>query len=156
MVVEQLVGRNIDADIGAVMKDDAFALHLHDALVDVMLFHLEVGDAVAEQAAGFRPAFVNVDLVAGARELLRTGKSGRPRADNRDFFAGLCCRRLGLEPLRDGVVGDRALDRFDGDRVLVDVERAGRFARRRADAPRDFGKVVGRVQVACRFFPVAG
>jgi hypothetical protein len=76
VVLEQLVGRNVDADIGAVMEDDAFGLHLHDALVDVMLFHLEVGDAIAEQAARFRPTFVEMDLVAGACELLRAGKTG--------------------------------------------------------------------------------
>ena len=35
-----------------------------------------------------------------------------------------------------------------------DVERAGGLARRRADAARDFGEVVGRVQVLRRHFPV--
>src|SRR6201999_3533685 len=113
-------------------------------------------NAVAEQAAGFRPAFVDVDLVAGARELLRTGEAGRPGADNRDLLAGLLRRDLGLEAFRDGAVGNGAFDRFDGDRVLVDVERARGFARRRADTAGDFRKVVGRMQIARRLVPVAG
>ena len=138
------------------MEDYALGLHLRDAAVDVMLLHLEVGNAVAEQPAGPGVFFVDVNLVAGARELLRAGKSGRPRADDRNAFAGPLRRRLGLEPLGDGPVGDRAFDRFDGDRVLIDVERARRFARRRADAAGHFRKVVGRVQIARGLVPVAG
>ena len=39
--------------------------------------------------------------------------------------------------------------------IVVDVERAGGFARRRADAAGEFREIVGRVQVARGFFPVA-
>ena len=94
--------------------------------------------------------------VPGARQLLRAGQARRPGADDRDLLAGPRRRRLGLEPLRDGAIGDRAFDRFDGDRVLVDVERAGRFARRRADPAGDFRKIVGRMQIARGLVPVAG
>ena len=96
-----------------------------------------------------------MDVVAGARELLGAGEPRRPGADHRDLLPGAVRRRLGLEALRDGAVGDRGLDRFDGDRVLVDVERAGRLARRRADAAGDLGEIVGRMQVARRLVPVA-
>src|SRR6185295_16240520 len=75
--------------------------------------------------------------------------------DDRDLLAGPLRGRFGLEASGDGAIGDRAFDRFDGDRVLVDVERAGRFARRRADAARHFRKVVGRVQGAGGLIPVA-
>ena len=64
-------------------------------------------------------------------------------------------RLVGLEALRDRAVGDLAFDRLDGDRVLVDVERAGRFARRRTDAAGEFREIVRRMQVARGFFPVA-
>jgi hypothetical protein len=43
---------------------------------------------------------------------------------------------------------------LDGDRIVVDVERAGRLARRRAHAPRNLGEVVGRVQVERRRLPL--
>ena len=76
--VEQSRGRDIDADIGAVVKHHALGLHLRDAAVDVVLFHLEVGNAVAQQPAGFRPSLVDVDVVTGAGKLLRAGEPGGP------------------------------------------------------------------------------
>ena len=86
--------------MGAVMEHDAFGLHLHDAAVDVMLLHLEIGNAVAQQPAGLGVFFIDMHLVAGARELLRAGKAGRSRADDRDFLAARCAGGFGLEPLR--------------------------------------------------------
>ena len=77
MVLDQLFGRDIDADMGAVMEGDAFRLHLCYAAIDVMLFHLEIGNAIAQQAAGLRPALIDVNLVAGACELLRAGHACR-------------------------------------------------------------------------------
>ncbi len=59
------------------MEDDAFGLHLRDAPLDVALLHLEVGDAVAEQAAGLGVLLVEVDLVACAAKLLGAGKARR-------------------------------------------------------------------------------
>jgi hypothetical protein len=47
------------------------------------------------------------------------------------------------------------LDRLDAHRVGVDVERAGGFAGRRADAAGEVGEVVGRVQDLDRLLPVA-
>ena len=137
------------------MERDAFAFHLRDAAVDVHLLHLEIGNAITQKAAGLGPAFIDMHLVAGARQLLRSGKASRPRTDHRYLLAGLVRRDVGLEALRNGAVGDLAFDRLDGDRVVVDIERAGRFARRRADAAGEFRKIVGRVQVARGFVPVA-
>ena len=75
MLFEQLVGRDIDADIGIVMEDDAFALHLLDAAVDVDLFHLKVRNPVAQQTASLCPSLIDMHLMSGARELLRAGKA---------------------------------------------------------------------------------
>ena len=60
-----------------------------DAALDDVLLHLEVGDAVAEQAAGVGVLLVKVHVVAGARELLGAGDAGRARADHGDALAGL-------------------------------------------------------------------
>ena len=136
------------------MELHALRLHLLDAALDVDLFHLEVGNAVAQQAAGLGPALIDMHLMPGARELLRAGQAGRAGADDGDFLAGLVRRQFGLKPLRDGAVGDLAFDGFDGDRIVVDVERAGRLARRRADAAGEFGEIIGRVQIARRLVPV--
>ena len=56
------------------MKDDALGLHLLDAAVDVALLHLEVGNAVAQQAAG-----LGVLLVDDARHGRRGRAAGRRR-----------------------------------------------------------------------------
>ncbi len=153
---EQLVGRQVDADMDAVMEGDALGLHLLHADVDDALLHLEVGNAVAQQAAGLGEFLEDMHVVAGARELLRAGHAGRARADDGDFLAGLVRGRLRLDPAAlDRPVDDRAFDGLDGDRVVVDVERAGRLARRRADAAGDFREIVGREQIARGLFPVA-
>jgi hypothetical protein len=49
---DQIVDRSRHADMDAAVEGDALGLHLLDAAVDVPLLHLEVGDAVAHQAAG--------------------------------------------------------------------------------------------------------
>ncbi len=78
VLLDELVGGQVDADMRAVMKLDAFGRHLLDAALDVDFLHLEVGDAVAQQAAGLGPALIDMHLVAGARELLRASKPRRP------------------------------------------------------------------------------
>ncbi len=59
------------------MEDDALGFHLLHAAVDVVLLHLEVGNAVAEQAAGLCFPLEHMHLMTGARELLGGGKAGR-------------------------------------------------------------------------------
>ena len=54
-----------------------------------------------------------------------------------------------------GLVGKRLLDGLDGDRNVLEVERASFLARRRADAAGEFREIVGRVEVADRIVPVA-
>ena len=144
------------ADGAAVMEGDAFGFHLRDATVDDVLFHLEVGNAVTQQAARLGVFLEHMHLVADARELLRAGHAGRARTDHGNLLAGLLRGDFRLEPaIVPGAVDDRAFDGLDGDRVVVDVERAGGFARRRTDAAGEFRKIVGRVQVARGLFPIA-
>ena len=76
--VGHALDRHADADMRAVMEHDALGFHLRHALCDVMLLHLEVGNAVGEQAAGARVLLEQVHLMAGARELLRARHAGRP------------------------------------------------------------------------------
>ena len=70
------------------------ACHLLQAAVDEVLFHLEFGNAVAQQSADAVRLFVNRDPVAGAIKLLRGGQSRRARADDRNF-SFRCGRRGG-------------------------------------------------------------
>ncbi|MCY1222763.1 hypothetical protein D9M72_348670 [compost metagenome] len=138
------------------MEGDAFALHLFDAAVDEVLLHLEVRNAVAQQAAGLGLALVDVNLVAGAGKLLACRHAGRAGADDRDLLAGLGDGRLRHDVAHlIGLVGDRLFDRLDRHRRVFEVQRAGFLARRRADAAGEFREVVGRMQVADRLIPVA-
>ena len=81
-----------------VVKGDAFGLHLLDAPVDVALLHLEVGNAIAQQAAGLAVLLIDVNVVAGARELLGASEARRTRSDDGDFLASLAVRRLRPHP----------------------------------------------------------
>ena len=133
---------------------DAFGGHLLHAAVDDPLLHLEVGDAVAKQAADAVPFLEQRDIVAGARQLLRRRHSGGTRSDDRDALAGLDFRRLGFDPaFLEGMLDDRLLDVLDRDRRLIDAEHARRFARRGTDAAGELGEVVGRVQLTDRVLP---
>src|SRR5215813_3441993 len=66
----ELARGQIAADVDVQMKHHAFGLHLLDAPLDDALFHLEVGNAVAQQSTGGRVLVVDVHLVAGTRQLL--------------------------------------------------------------------------------------
>ena len=83
-------------DAGA--EAGALGLHLVEARLEVLLLHLEVGDAVAQQAADAVVALVDGDGVAGARELLGGGEAGGAGADDGDGLAGEALRRVRLHP----------------------------------------------------------
>src|SRR5690606_31837882 len=96
--------------------------------------------------------FKDGDAVSGACQLLGAGQSGRARADDSHFFASAELRRLGAYPaFLPAAFDNGVLNRFDTDRIIVDVQRTGSFARCRADASGEFRKVVGGVQgIQCR------
>ena len=60
-----------------------------EAPVEVALLHLELGDAVAQQAADAVGALEHDDVVAGPGQLLGGGQPGRAGADDGDPLAGL-------------------------------------------------------------------
>src|SRR6202035_3799578 len=88
----------VAADRAAVVKGDALGLHLRDAAVDDVLLHLEIGNAIAKQAAGLGPALEQMHVMADTRELLREGQPRRARADHRALLAGLSGRYFRLDP----------------------------------------------------------
>ena len=77
VAVDELLRFDVDADIHIAMELDAFGLHLRDAPLDVNLLHFKVGNAVAQQAAGFCLPLEDMHLVSGARELLRACQARR-------------------------------------------------------------------------------
>ena len=94
-------------------------------------------------------------VVADAAELLRRRHARRSRADDGDRLAGLLLRGIGPHMAElIGLVGQRLLDGLDGDRNVLEVQRAGFLARRRTDAAGELREIVGRMQVADRVVPV--
>src|SRR5579863_266264 len=133
---------------------DAFRLHLLDAPFDLPFFELEIRDAITQQAADTIGALVERHRVARPHELLRTRHPGRSRADYGDLLAGLARVRRRRDPALGPRVIDYVLfDLFDRDRIIVDIQYAGFFARRRTDAAGKLGKVVGPVQPVDRLAP---
>ena len=144
------------ADLDAGAEGDALGLHLRHAAVDQVLLHLEVGDAVAQQAADAVALLEQGDLrgrraPAAGRRRGRRGRSRPPPRAGRSGSAGTCGS---IQPSRPAAVDDLALDGLDGHRVVVDVERAGRLAGRRADAAGELREVVGGVQGLQRRAPL--
>src|SRR5262249_52444342 len=84
----ELVAAGRYADVGAGDEGDALGAQLIEAAVENALGELEVGDAIAKQAAGLRVALEDRDVVAPARELLGGGEAGGARADDGDAASG--------------------------------------------------------------------
>src|SRR4051812_23183060 len=133
----------------------AFGLHLGDATLQMTLLHLELWNAVAQQSADAVRSLQDDRLVTGARQLLRGRETCWARTDYDDALAGLHARQLRLDPsFVPRPVDDLHLDLLDRDGIGVDAEDTRRFTWRRAQPPRELGKVVGRVQPIDRLTPV--
>src|SRR5262249_38536015 len=108
-----------------------------------------------EQTADAVVLFEDGDFVAGARELLCRGESGRSAADDRYALAGFGFGGLGAdETLVESAIDDGSLDLLDGDRRRVDAEHTAGFAGRGADSASELGEVVGGVKLADGLAPL--
>jgi len=70
VIREQPLGGEVDANIHTAMEDNTLGFHLRDTPVHMVLFHLEVRDAVTQKAARLRILLINVHVVARTGELL--------------------------------------------------------------------------------------
>src|SRR5262249_20289773 len=128
-IFAKLFDRDVLTDMGVGLEDHALGLHLLEATIETVLFHLEVGDAIAQEAADAVAALVNRDLMTGAAQLLGAGQARGTRAHHRNLLAGQLLRRLRHDPaFLEGAVDDVDLDVLNGDRLLVDAEDAGTLA----------------------------
>jgi hypothetical protein len=93
---EQFVNGLVDADIDVAVEGHALAVHLLDAAVDVVLFHLEVGNAEAHQPAGAALALVDMHVMADAAKLLGGRHAGRAGADDRHRLPVFCSAGCGF------------------------------------------------------------
>src|SRR5919109_1127795 len=154
VALAQLLGGEIAADVDAASELDPLLLEERDPPVDDPLLELRVRHSEAQQPAGRLVALVDRDHVAELVELRRDRQTRRPGADDAHGPAGALLRRLRHDPaLVESTRHDRQLDLLDRHRVRVDVEHAGRLARRRADQTGELRKVVRRVELRKRVAP---
>ncbi len=99
-------------------------MRLSTSLLNDGLGQTELGDAVAEHAAGDVQRFEHGDLVAHARQIARTGQAGRARADDGDLVAVGFGRLGGLGGMFAMPVGDEALQTADTDGLALDAAHA--------------------------------
>ena len=152
--VAQIFHRNVPANVRPGLETHAFRGHLFEPPVKDALLQFEVRNAVAQQAADAVGLFEHGHPMSRAVQLLRGGQARGSRADHGHALAGAAGGRFGMNPaLFAGVLDDGLLDILDGYRRAVDTQNAGSFAGRRADAPGEFGKIVGGVEDANGFFP---
>ena len=146
---------DVAADLDVADELDPLLLENRDPPVDDPLLELRIGHPEAQEPAGCLVALVDGDPVADLVELGRGRHPRGPRPDDGDVPAGPRLGRLGDDPpLLEGMIDRPVLDLLDHHRVVVDVEHAGRLARRRTDQAGELGEVVGRVELVDRRLPV--
>src|SRR5690606_32035540 len=130
VVLLQLFDGDVHPDVHTGAEFGALGSHLPEAAVQPPLLHLELGDAVAQQSTDAVRALVDHHAVPGPGQLLGSGQSGRPGTDDGDLLPGPGLRQLRLDPTGfPSAVDGFELDLLDGDRIGVDADHAGGFAR---------------------------
>src|SRR3546814_13986518 len=88
-----------------------------------MLFHLEIGNAIAKQPAQAVVLLKHRHSMTGAGELLGAGKPRRTGTDDGNPLAAPALGRLRLNPaLLPAAIDDLAFDRLDRDRRVIRSE----------------------------------
>ena len=146
--VLQVVDRHVLADVRVRPELRALGFHLVDAAVEVTLLHLELGNAVAQQAADAVGALEHRDVVTRARQLLRGGEPGRAAADDRDPLAGLASparpARRSRPPTPRSTISTSICLIVTGGSLMPSTHAASHGAGHRR--PGELGKVVRGVQ----------
>jgi hypothetical protein len=76
-LVTELFAGDVDADIHVAAELNALSLELGETAIEVLLLHLEFGDAVTQETAGTIGAFKDDNVVTGASQLLRGSEARR-------------------------------------------------------------------------------
>ncbi len=113
-----------------------------------------------QHAARDRSSFEDRDRIAHQREIMRGRESHRAAADNRDFVRELFLPASfidvdGMLRLRAILLGEKTLQRADGNGPIDLAAAAGSFARMRADPPADAGQRIRVARQPVCFFKAA-
>ncbi len=118
MAVQKLLEARGHAHIDAVVEGNALAFHLRHAAVDVVLLHLEVGNAVAQKAAGLGLALIDMHVMAGAASCWAAARPAGPEPITATRLPVRTSAGSGLiQPIFQAFVGDGLFDGLDGDRM---------------------------------------
>src|SRR5262249_35413040 len=140
----------------AGLELDPFGLHLLKTPIDNPLFHFEIWNPVAKQAADTVSLFEHGHAMARPRQLLGSGKPGRSRTHDGDRLPRLRNRENGFDQaFMETAVNDVPFDHADGDRIFINAKDAGAFAGRRTETAGKFWKVVGGMQCLEGVLPAA-
>ena len=154
-ILVDVFGRNVLADFGIADKLDASRFEKFHAAVDDGLVKFPVRNAITEQTANFRVLFVNSHRVTLAAERFGGKEARRTGTDDSGSLPVGFCRREFHQALLEGGFNDELLNLAHHHRVIVHVAGTGRFAKRRADASREFREegcladdIVGAFQIS--------
>ena len=137
-------------------KNRALNRHLFDATLNIAFFHLEFRYAVTKQSANAIGTLKNQHIVTNSSQLLRRGQARGPRANNNHSLACFLRRHLRRHPTFSPCsVNNFNFNLFDRHCIRVNAEHACRFARRRAQSPREFRKIICRMQALDRVSPIS-
>ena len=138
----------------AGLEDHALPKHLVQPPVKDGFLHLEIRNAIPQQASDAIGLFEEGHRMSRTVQLLRGGEPRWPRADHGHAFAGAAQGWFRPNPsFLEGVLDDGLFDGLDGDGRFIDAQHARGLAGGGANAAREFRKVVGGVQRADGFFP---
>ena len=154
VLATQFIPADIHADIDAEFKLHPFGFHLLQPPVNDPFFHLEVGNAIAQQSPDTVRLLEDCHTMPLASQLLSSGEACRSRADDRHGLTGSHGRQNGLHPaFVKPLVDDVPLDDPDRHRVTVNPQDAGRLAGGRTEASSKFREIVRRMQRLQRILP---
>src|SRR6516165_939992 len=137
VVLFQVVPGDVFSDFGVCLDRDSKFNETLDLAIKHVLGGHPIRDTAAIQTARLRRLFKNRHFVAEARKLVRGAVSRGTRSDNSDLFAvgSTSFDYVARQSLPE--IAKKALDRADGDGLIVLSAVAGLFARVIADAAGD-------------------
>ena len=130
-LLEQLLHGHVDAEAEVVPDLDAERLDALDLGAQHLARQAVVGDADRGHAAGLGQRLEDGAVDALEPEVVGAGQAGRPGADDGD---ARLARQLAQAIDLGLAVGDEALERADGDRLVDRAAAAGVLAGTHADA----------------------